>query len=116
MIKLNYKLQQATWGFFMAFLLVLSLAACRSEEQTEAQRQAYVMAQAEAKIAEFRHDVLKQCYEKALTKASLLADSILILEARFELDTTGRPPKPLKPEKPTIKSLSDSTGIKPLFN
>lgn len=97
------------------FLLGIVAAGCSSEEKTEAERQAYIQKEAEAKIAQFRRDVMQQCYNKALEKASLLADSILIIEARLELDTAGRPPKPAKPEKPVLKTLLDSTDIKPLF-
>lgn len=98
------------------FLLGIFAAGCGSDEKTEAERQAFIQKEALAKIESFRHDVMQQCYNKALEKASHLADSILILEARMELDTTGRPPKPLKPEKPVLKTLLDSTEIKPLFN
>ncbi|MDV7396231.1 hypothetical protein RZS08_32860, partial [Arthrospira platensis SPKY1] len=57
---------------------------------------------------------LQRCYEQALEEASLLADSILIEEARLERDTIGKPPIPPKPEKPEIKSLLDSLPIGPL--
>ena len=67
------------------------------------------------RIQNYKQVRMDRCYEKALEEASRLADSILILEARLERDTLGKPPKPEKPEKPEIKAVLDSTPIKPLL-
>lgn len=90
-------------------------AGCQSEEEKAALRQAYLQQQLDRRIVEFKDLLSSQCRERALTEASRLADSMLILEARLELDTTGRPAKPDKPDKPELKTLLDSTAVKPFF-
>jgi hypothetical protein len=97
-----------------AFVAIL-LMGCQSEEEKAALREAYLQQQLDNRIIEFRQLLDNQCRESALTEASRLADSILILEARLSLDTTGRPLRPDKPERPELKTLLDSTAVKPFF-
>ena len=56
-----------------------------------------------------------RCRRDALTLANAQVDSILLARAFGDRDTTGRPPKPLKPERPEPMRPGDSLGwVKPI--
>lgn len=90
------------------------LPACQKNDRNQQAVQAAIEREIAERVNFFRDNRLQRCHEQALEEASLLADSILIEEARLERDTIGKPPIPPKPEKPKIKSLLDSLPIGPL--
>ena len=56
-----------------------------------------------------------RCRREALAEANAQVDSILLARAFGNRDTTGRPPKPLKPERPEPMRPGDSLGwVKPI--
>ncbi|MCB0560656.1 MAG: hypothetical protein KDD09_16990 [Phaeodactylibacter sp.] len=91
------------------------LAGCGEDNRNKNAVEAVIDQEVARRIQNYKQVRMDRCYEKALEEASRLADSILILEARLERDTLGKPPKPEKPEKPEIKAVLDSTPIKPLL-
>ena len=102
------------WIIF-SILALLWLAGCGEDNRNKLAVQAVIEEEVALRVKNYRQTRMLRCYEKALEEASHLADSILILEARLERDTLGKPPKPEKPERPEIKTLLDSTPIRPLL-
>lgn len=69
----------------------------------------------EERIAKYKISKYEACKRKVVKKAGTIADSILLLEARLNRDTTGRPLIPEKPESPEIKNIIDSVPVEPFF-
>lgn len=95
--------------------LLSLLASCEKDDRNKNAVQAIIEEEVAQRIENYKQVRMERCYEKALEEASYLADSILIREARLKRDTLGKPPKPARPEKPEIKTVLDSTPIKPLL-
>lgn len=103
-------------GRFLCLLIILGiLTSCNGGSRDEADLEAFIQSEVDKRVTEYKNTIYGQCLDRALEKAGLLADSILIVEARLERDTSGRPPKPVKPERPEIKTLIDTLPIKPFF-
>lgn len=115
MNRISRKLPALAFAFTAA-LAALGVSGCRPEEAGDQQRvEALIQEELKKRVEDYRLVVMQQCRERALLKASSLADSILITEARLSRDTLGRPPKPIKPEKPEIKLPKDSLPVQPLL-
>ncbi len=100
--------------FSMYFFLLLS--GCSEDDRNQRAVQAVIQEEVEKRVRNYKQVRMQRCNEQALEEASRLADSILLLEARLERDTMGKPPKPEKPEKPEIKTVLDSLPVKPLLD
>ncbi|MCO6477526.1 MAG: hypothetical protein J5I94_12925 [Phaeodactylibacter sp.] len=103
------------WIVFPLYLFLL-LAGCGEDDRNQRAVQAVIEEEVEKRVRNYKEVRMQRCYEQALQEASYLADSILLLEARLERDTMGKPPKPEKPEKPEIKTVLDSLPVKPLLD
>ncbi|MCB0571041.1 MAG: hypothetical protein KDC66_14805 [Phaeodactylibacter sp.] len=100
---------------YLWLLFLLILASCAEEDRNMLAVQAMIDDEVAKRVESYRQSRLKLCREQALTEASKLADSILLEEARMSRDTLDKPPKPEKPEKPELKTLLDSTPVKPFI-
>ena len=69
----------------------------------------------EERIAKYKISKQEACKRKVLKEAGAIADSILLLDARLNRDTTGRPLIPEKPASPEIKNIADSIPVEPFF-
>ena len=96
-------------------LLFVAINACQGESDRLEVRQAAIEQEVARKLETFRKIKAQNCRDEVLTAASLIADSLIIANARMQLDTTLKPPKPFKPEQPTLQTLIDSVPVKPLF-
>ena len=57
----------------------------------------------------------RRCRQEAIELANAQVDSILLARAFGDRDTTGRPPKPVKPDRPAPMRPGDSLGwVKPI--
>jgi len=74
-----------------------------------------VKQELEKLVAEFRQDQAELCKKRALEKASLEVDSLILVWAKANRDTFDRPPKPVKPEEPIRLTPKDTTPVGPLF-
>jgi len=99
----------------LASLLFVAASACQNEADRLAARQNAIEQEVANKLETFRKIKAQNCRDEVLTAASLIADSLIIANARMQLDTTFKPPKPFKPEQPTLQTLIDSVPVKPLF-
>lgn len=77
--------------------------------------EAFVQEQVEERLANYRRILSQQCWEAVIQEAGVIADSILINEARRRRDSLGKPPRPIKPEKPELKKLQDSLTLDPIL-
>ncbi len=96
-------------------LLWSAAIACQSEAERLRIRKEAIDKEVANKLETFRKIKAQNCMEDVLTAASIIADSLIIVNARMQLDTTLKPPKPFKPDQPTIQTLIDSVPVKPLF-
>ena len=99
----------------LASLILIAVSACEGETNRLEGRQAAIEQEVARKLETFRKIKEQNCRDEVLTAASLIADSLIIANARMQLDTTFKPPKPFKPEQPTLQTLIDSVPVKPLF-
>lgn len=88
--------------------------SCGEDDRNKIAVEKVINEEIERRVNDYRRMRINHCKEKAITEANEMADSILIEEARLARDTITKPPKPEKPEKPELKSLQDSTPVKPL--
>ena len=100
--------------FFYFTILFLGLLSCASA--THVDIDAVIEEKVQERLDEFREVIMKRCQDKALEEAGLLADSIIIEQARLKKDTTERPPRPLRPDQPEVMTLEDSLELAPLFD
>jgi hypothetical protein len=96
-------------------LFFLSLfTAC--ESATHVDIDAVIAEKVQERLTEFESIVNRRCQDRALEEAGLLADSIIIEQARRKKDTLDRPLKPLRPDQPELLQLKDSLELVPLFD
>ena len=112
-IKLHI-IQNAYCRGCMVLMICGSVISCQQSQDQEA-IQALIKAKIEERVANYARIKREKCFEKVLKEASRQADSILLVEARLNRDTLLKPPKPIKPEKPEILSLTDSSRIAPFL-
>lgn len=105
------------WQFrSILFLLILQCSACLNrKEYSQADIDALIEKEVRQRVALFIRTKEERCMEDILKEANRLADSIMVVEAFFDRDTFLRPEKPVRPDKPHIKILQDTTPVKPLF-
>lgn len=99
----------ATWLFFLNFF-----TAC--ESATHVDIDAVIAEKVQERLTEFESIVNRRCRDRALEEAGLMADSIIIEEARRKKDTLDRPMRPLRPDQPALLQLKDSLELAPLFD
>jgi hypothetical protein len=69
----------------------------------------------ETRLQAYRDEQWAVCHQRALERANHEVDSLIIVWAKANRDTLGRPPIPVKPEEPERLAPKDSTPIAPLF-
>ncbi|MBK8490642.1 MAG: hypothetical protein IPL49_07020 [Saprospirales bacterium] len=75
-----------------------------------------VQQELDKRLEEYRQDQWRVCKKRALEKASLEVDSLVIIWAKANRDTLDRPSRPDKPQAPERLMPKDSTPVAPLFN
>lgn len=93
---------------------MLFFSACLMLSQTT-KVSAPVKERVQDKLRRYKANHAKKCYERALTEAARLADSLMLEYARTKLDTAAIPPLPEKPQKPKVLPPKDSQALQPLF-
>lgn len=96
--------------------VLLSFYGCLDrKEYAQSDIDALIEKEVKQRVEVFIRTKEERCMEDILKEANRLADSIMVLQAFFDRDTFSRPEKPLRPEKPHIRILQDTTPVKPLF-
>ena len=98
----------------VALVLIWFFRAQRNNEDAEAV-QAMIEETLQERLKNYREIRAKICRNKVQEAATVIADSILIEEARMKKDTLLKPPKPEKPQKPEIKTVIDSVPVAPFL-
>jgi len=96
-------------------LLVITLIAATACTPEEVDTEKIVQERFRQRVAQRRADLLKDCREEVIDRATLLADSLLRNRARRMRRIEGRPPKPNRPGTPPVKQLSQPLPLRPLF-
>lgn len=86
--------------------------ACQSEAAEKAAEEARMNAETEKRIAEYITVLQENCRKRAIDQAIIVADSLIIQDARLRGDTLF---KPTRPEKPETQILIDTTPVKPFL-
>lgn len=94
-------------------LFILLVVSCRPEP--EFSKEELIRQRVDEKIETLIKIRKTRCKEKLLSEAAETADSILLSEARYFLDTLSRPPRPNKPESPEVIIPNDSLDLEALF-
>lgn len=98
------------------FVLTLSLCGCLDrKEYAQSDIDALIEKEVQQRVEVFMRTKEERCMEDILKEANRLADSIMVIQAFFDRDTFSRPEKPLRPDKPHIRILQDTTPVRPLF-
>ena len=101
---------------FGLWLVVMALAACERTAPAPRMTKAALVAQTiDERMADYVDSYARRCRREALEAAEVRVDSILLARAFGDRDTTGRPPRTAKPERPPLLRPSDSIGwVKPI--
>lgn len=78
-------------------------------------RQNVIAEKVQERLDLFERTLRDNCHQKVLEKAGAIADSILILTAQRSADTLNKPPVPLRPDRPDIKTLDSFLPVRPFF-
>jgi|APTNR8051073442_1049403.scaffolds.fasta_scaffold00229_42 hypothetical protein len=109
-------MRTAAFIIFALPLAWLASACAGGQSRTEIDVEKVIAEKVQERVDEFRRSQQADCQQRARLEAGLLADSILLERARLLRDTSYRPPRPLKPGQPELKTLSDSLRLAPLFD
>jgi hypothetical protein len=97
-------------------LILLGQTACLSHEEfSEEQINALMQEELLARVDAFVTSHRKRCEDDLFQNAVRQVDSLLLVDAFYKRDTTLKPHKPIKPEHPVIKTIKDTTPVKPFF-
>ena len=90
--------------------LLFSAFACVDHNAGAAEARKQLIAEGvQIKLSEFRAREWAECIERARQQAVTEVDSMIRIGARNDaIEPVIKPPKPLKPPKPDIKTLPDS--------
>jgi hypothetical protein len=99
----------------ITLILILAAVLSACESATHVDIEAVIEENVQERLAEFKRVIDLRCREKMLEEAGLIADSLVLLQARLKKDTLHRPPRPVRPGEPELKTLNDSLPLKPLF-
>lgn len=94
---------------------LLLLAGCQPERDRTAEVQAMIQQEVDKRVDNYRQVVLQRCEDQMMEEAVRRTDSILLEEARNWKDTIAKPPKPLRPDRPALRPLLDTTPVRPLL-
>lgn len=105
------------WFFSgVSCVLLISFCGCLDrKEYAQSDIDALIEKEVQQRVEVFIRTKEERCMEDILKEANRLADSIMVVQAFFDRDTFSRPEKPLRPDKPHIRILQDTTPVKPLF-
>ena len=90
-----------------AFLFI----GCENTERNNALVNQMIDEEVKNRVQKFEERLSKECYDGIAAEANLLADSILLAEARAMLDTISKPPRPDRPDAPSAKILQNRAKI-----
>ena len=92
-------------------VLVALLGACTPPQPAPRQTKAELIEETiAARTADYLASYRRRCRQDALDLAEAAVDSILLARAFGDRDTTGRPPRPIKPDRPEPLRPRDSIG------
>ena len=91
------------------------LFACDSEAEEKRMEKLLIEQNVKERLTEYKRIHDQNCRTKVLEEATRIADSLIILEARFSKDTLLKPFKPERPKKPALKTLPDTVKITPFL-
>lgn len=94
-------------SYFFLFLPLLYLS-CGEDNRNRDAVEAMIQQEVTDRVATYRNNRVQRCYKDAVKEASIIADSVLLIEARMKRDSASKPPRPTKPEQPVAKKLRDS--------
>ena len=101
----------------LAYACILSLLVFAPGFQKEkGPDRAVVEKGIEIKLKQYRERKEKECQEKALARALVVADSLMATRALIiKNDTINRPPRAVKPVKPDFVPIPDSISVEPIL-
>ena len=98
------------------FILVLPLWSAFQPSTLPEEVEEMVQKRIQEKVEDFKKKRRKACWDKAISVASDIVDSLLMIEIKaIQMDSTGRPVKPVKPPMPEIKKMEDTLPVRPLL-
>lgn len=95
-------------GMWVAMLL-LSLAACNQDKK------ALIAEKVAERTVAYRIKKMSECRNTMIQEASVMVDSLLLMEARMQLNDSLSRSKPSKPFKPTPVPPIDTQSVQPIF-
>ena len=97
----------------LAVTLTLTLAACEIEpERTSTER---IDEEVARKLATWRKRRAEDCHSSALTRATAIADSLILDYAYAQKMMRPRPSRPVRPDEPTLLRPSDTLVLAPFI-
>ncbi len=100
----------------LLLLLVLSYSACRKGPKPLS-REARIQNTIDERLRQYRVSHQDRCRKNIMSLAKKQVDSTMLANARNlkVVDTIQRPPKPVRPELPDVKTLEDTLEVAPLL-
>jgi len=100
----------------LLFILVLPFWSAFQPSTLPVEVEEMVQKRIKEKVEDFKKNREKDCWNRAISIASDLVDSLLMLEIKaIQMDSSGRPVKPTKPLMPTVKKMEDTLPVRPLL-
>ncbi len=68
------------------------------------------------RLKRWREGVNRNCRKKVMDAASVIVDSTMLANARFERDTSDVPDIPGRPDRPDFVPPEDTLPVRPILN
>lgn len=102
--------------FLFCGILFFSFFSCQLEKRKGLTKDEAIAQKIEEKVKRWQNSMREKCKENVLEAAAAIVDSILIAQARLDVDSIPKPDKPVKPQMPVIKKLKDTLPIAPILD
>ncbi len=93
----------------------LTTLSCSQKEPDKDEFDRLIEEEVDRRLSRWSTIKMRRCEEDLLVEANLLADSIILEEARLAATKKDKPAKPIKPERPTPISIQDTIPLAPIF-
>jgi hypothetical protein len=95
-------------------LFCLGMTAC-VKKPPAITKEEVIQGKVVERLNRWKDDWEKKCRKEVMERATVIVDSTILANARFNRDTSGLPKMPQRPEKPGFSAPNDTTPIRPLL-
>ena len=98
---------------YLFLILTLFSFLLLSSQVKKTPRQIKIEEEIQKRVQQFRKSKQERCHQRVMDRAIEIVDSTLLIRAKINLSNGIE--RPIKPDKPAVKSPKDTLPVKPIF-